>query len=331
MDGSLKTSFDLHPVWRLAVYVALVWILWTLKNILLEWYLAIFSRSDSPLFLLLEEVLAFSVVYGAALILARIEHQPAGVYGLPMEGAFGRRFWQGCILGFCEISALIGLIAAFHGYSLGTLALHPLEILRWALEWGAIFLVVGLFEEFAYRGYSLHTLAQAVGFWPAALLLAFYFAFEHSYNPGESLVGEAGIAAIALLFALTVRRTGTLWLAVGWHAAFDFGETFLYSVPDSGTVFPGHLSNATLHGPVWLTGGATGPEGSVFSFVVMALLAIAVHYFFPANLAPPTAILTWPFQKPATAENADQLSEKIPQNPSGDASAHSSVQNDPRQ
>jgi uncharacterized protein len=335
LDDSRKTSFDAHPIWRLAVYVALVWILSTLKNILLERYLALFPLFDSPLFLLLEEVLAFSVVYGAALILSRIEKQPAGVYGLPAQKAFGRRFCQGCILGFCEISALIGLIAAFHGYSFGTLALRPLEILRWALEWGAIFFVVGLFEEFAYRGYSLHTLSQAVGFWPAASLLALYFGFEHSYNPGESLVGEAGIVAIALLFALTVRRTGTLWLAVGWHAAFDFGETFLYSVPDSGTVFPGHLSNATLHGPAWLTGGATGPEGSVFSFAVMALLAIAVHYFFPANLAPPTATPEWPFQKRAVAENADPSSEKIPQHASSEAAEpapeRANVQNDPLQ
>ena len=331
MDGSLTTSFNVHAIWRLAVYIALVWILWTLKNILLEWYLAIFPLSDSPLFLLLEEVLAFSVVYGAALILSRIEHQPAGVYGLPMQQPFGRRFWQGCILGFCEISALIGLIAAFHGYSFGTLALTPLEVLRWALEWGAIFFAVGLFEEFAYRGYSLHTLAQGVGFWPAASLLALYFGFEHSYNPGESLVGEAGIVAIALLFALTVRRTGTLWLAVGWHAAFDFGETFLYSVPDSGTVFPGHLSNATLHGPAWLTGGATGPEGSVFSFVVMALLAIAVHYFFPARPAPPPAISAWPFQRFAAADNTSQLSEEVNQHVPGETPKQSSLQDDPLQ
>jgi membrane protease YdiL (CAAX protease family) len=331
LDDSGKTSFRVHPIWRLSVYVALVWILSTLKNILLERYLAIFPFSDSPLFLLAKEVLAFSVVYGAALVLSRVEKQPAGVYGLPMREAFGRRFWQGCILGLCEISVLIGLIAAFHGYSFGTLALHPLEILSWALEWAAIFFVVGLFEEFAYRGYSLQTLAEAVGFWPAALLLAFYFGFEHSYNPGESLVGEIGIVVIALLFALTVRRTGTLWLAVGWHAAFDFGETFLYSVPDSGTVFPGHLSNAALDGPVWLTGGATGPEGSVFSFVVMALLAIAVHYLFPANQAPPSAIPAWPLQRRVAAENADQRSEEIPQHGASQAALKANARNDPLQ
>jgi uncharacterized protein len=291
LDDALPASFKVRPLWRLSVYVALVWILWTLKDLVLEQFLARLAVPVSPLFLLVEEASAFAVVYGAALILSRIEQQPPGIYGLPVNQIFGRRFWQGCVLGLCEISALIGLIAAFGGYSFGTLAIHGLEIVRWTLEWAAIFFVVGLFEEFAYRGYSLHTLAQSVGFWPAAGLLAIYFGYEHSHNPGESLTGEVGVVAIALLFALTVRRTGTLWLAVGWHAAFDFGETFLYSVPDSGAVFPGHLSNASLHGPLWLTGGSTGPEGSIFSFVIMGILAAVVHFLYPAKSSPP-ALLT---------------------------------------
>jgi len=86
-----------------------------------------------------------------------------------------------------------------------------------------------------------------------------------------------------LLLALTLKRTGNLWLAVGWHAAFDFGESFLFSVPDSGTLLPGHLSNATLHGPAWLTGGTVGPEGSIFSFITLGVAAFAIHTVFPAR------------------------------------------------
>jgi uncharacterized protein len=65
------------------------------------------------------------------------------------------------------------------------------------------------------------------------------------------------------------------------HASFDFGETFLYSVPDSGVVFPGHLSSATLAGPSWITGGTAGPEGSIFDFVLLLLFFLVVHRMFP--------------------------------------------------
>jgi hypothetical protein len=93
----------------------------------------------------------------------------------------------------------------------------------------------------------------------------------------------AGVVMIGMIFAFALRRTGNLWLVVGWHASFDFGETFLYSVPNSGIVFHGHLSNASLHGPDWLTGGSAGPEASVFSFLIMGILAFAIYFLFPAK------------------------------------------------
>ncbi len=189
-----------------------------------------------------------------------------------------------------EISVLIGLIAAFGGYSFGGLALHGKEVLRWGVFWGGFFIFVGLFEEFLFRGYTQYTLADSIGFWPAAVVLSCSFGAVHLWNPGEGWVGATGVVAIGLVFAFTLRRTGNLWLAVGWHASFDFGETFLYSVPNSGLVLEGHLSNASLHGPDWLTGGTVGPEGSVFSFLTMAILAIAIHFLFPAKKPEPAQI-----------------------------------------
>ena len=53
------------------------------------------------------------------------------------------------------------------------------------------------------------------------------------------------------------------------------GGKFFYSVPDSGTVAPGHLLKTSLHGPAWLTGGSAGPEGSALVFILVAFLWIA--------------------------------------------------------
>jgi membrane protease YdiL (CAAX protease family) len=180
---------------------------------------------------------------------------------------------------------LLGTVAAFGGYSFGSISLHGLEMVRWGGIWFVAFVTVGLSEEFLFRGYTQYTLGLGVGFWPAAIFLSVLFGAGHRWNPGESYAGVAGVVATGLLFAFTLRRTGNLWLAVGWHATFDFGETFLYSVPDSGMLFEHHLSNANLHGPAWLTGGTVGPEGSVFSFLTMGIMAIAVHFLFPAQNA----------------------------------------------
>ena len=113
-------------------------------------------------------------------------------------------------------------------------------------------------------------------------LLSAGFGVLHLENPGESWAGILGAVLIGFFFCLTLRRTGTLWFAIGFHASWDWAESYFYSVPDSGVVFPGHLSNATLAGPAWLTGGSAGPEASVFDFVVLLILFYVFHRLYPA-------------------------------------------------
>jgi len=268
--------------WRIILYLSQVLLLWEAGNAVLDRVLPAPER-DAPSFpqMFVTEALRFAAVFLPALVMARLESRASGDYGLPAGSRFGARFWHGVLLGIVQISVLIGSIALFGGYRLGPLALDGVTMLRWALLWALFFALVGLFEEFAFRGYLQFTLADGIGFWPAASLLSFGFGCVHLLNRGESKVGALSVVAIALVFALALKRTGNLWLAVGWHAAFDFGETFLYSVPNSGIVYEHHLTDAVLHGPVWLTGGTVGPEGSAFSFLTMAAAALYVHKVFP--------------------------------------------------
>jgi membrane protease YdiL (CAAX protease family) len=239
--------------------------------------------SYSPRVLAISEAGSLVGAFAAGLIMSQLEGRPFGEYGVPSRGAFGKLFWQGALFGLAEISAVIGLIAALGSYHFGSLAIHGTDLFRWAVFWLALFIMVGLYEEFAFRGYVQFTLAQATGFWPAALLLSVAFGYVHRTNPGESKLGVAGVILAGLFWCFTLRRTGNLWFAVGMHASFDFGETFLYSVPDSGMVFQGHLSNATLAGPRWLTGGNTGPEASLCDFVMLLALFYVFHRLYPAR------------------------------------------------
>jgi uncharacterized protein len=281
----------LRAGWRILIYIVLILVLSFAMNLALD---KIFhvpkSSTPGPWQIFLQEFLLFILVFLPACFMAWLEHRSVGDYGLPLHSLFGTRFWQGCALGVIEIVVLMGCIAAFGGYSFGSLDLHGPAIFKWALYWTLFFIVVGLFEEFAFRGYLQFTLADGIGFWPAAWILSLGFGAVHLGNKGEGWVGAAGVATIGLILALALKRTGNLWLVVGWHAAFDFGETFLFSVPNSGVVFPGHLSNATLHGPAWLTGGTVGPEGSVFSFITMAAAALFIHKAFPPRKSAPSPV-----------------------------------------
>jgi membrane protease YdiL (CAAX protease family) len=237
----------------------------------------------SPKILAISETGSLVGAFAAGLIMSQLEARSFGDYGLPARGAFGKLFWQGTVFGLAEISAVIGFIAALGSYHFGSLAIHGTDLLRWAAFWFAFFVLVGLYEEFAFRGYVQFSLAQTVRFWPAAVLLSVAFGLVHITNPGESKLGIAGVILAGLFWCFTLRRTGNLWFAVGMHASFDFGETFLYSVPDSGIVFHGHLSDATLAGPTWLTGGNTGPEASVCDFIMLLILFYVFHKLYPGR------------------------------------------------
>lgn len=277
----------LRPGWGFAFYVVAYLALQALALRLV----GLRDFGDSGLWsMLLLEVGNFFAAAIPALVLARIEGRSWSAYGLPIRQAFGRRFWVGALWGFLSISLVILTIYSGHSYSAGHIILHRARLLRFAAFWGSYFVVVGLYEDFLFRGYSQFTLARGIGFWPAAVLLAATFGWVHRGNEGENWSGLLLAALIGLFFCLTLQRTGSLWFAIGFHAAWDWGESFFYSVPDSGMVAPGHLLNSTLHGPIWLTGGSVGPEGSVVCFLVIVLISVAFDrlYPMPTSSAPST-------------------------------------------
>ena len=80
-------------------------------------------------------------------------------------------------------------------------------------------------------------------------------------------------------------------MPIGFHAAWDWGETYFYGVPDSGQVAVGHLFNASFSGPRWLTGGTVGPEGSYLCIaLLLALCFIFAHRFREAKFPNRTAL-----------------------------------------
>lgn len=205
-------------------------------------------------------------------VIARIEGRPFGDFGLPAHSAFGRNFWVGALWGIVGLSALLVPMRLAGAFQFGPLAIHGTRLLEFAVFYAVFFLFTGFFEEFLVRGYSQWVLSKGLNFWPTAVLLSAGFGALHGGNPGESKAGLAAAGLIGLFFCLTLRRTGNLWWAVGFHMSWDWGESYLYSVPDSGAMMPGHLLNSSFNGPAWLTGGTVGPEGSLLVFLVIAAM-----------------------------------------------------------
>jgi membrane protease YdiL (CAAX protease family) len=261
----------LRTGWRLFVYLFLAAVLFLLSQALLS---SLRSLGFLRLLFLDKALFVLEVTVPAA-FMARMEQRPFGAYGLPPRGILSKNFWIGGLWGMGAVSLLVLLLALAGAYDHGSVILHGRRLAEFALFWAAFFFLVGVSEEFLLRGYTLFTVTQATGFWPAAILLSLMFGGIHVGNQGETWMGILGAAIIGFFFCLTLRRTGNLWFAVGFHASWDWGESYLYSVPDSGSLAPGHLLRSSLHGSRWITGGTVGPEASVLLLVVMAVAWVA--------------------------------------------------------
>jgi uncharacterized protein len=260
------------------IYLAMAWFVFEVEG-----WLVASLRSDLSLLwwrLMIEGCMMLAAIL-PGFVMARIEGSPFGDFGLPAQRAFRRNFWVGTLWGIASLSVLMLVLRVAGAFKFGSLSLHGPRIFKFAAYYAALFLFTGFFEEFLVRGYSQWALARVMNFWPAAAFLSVAFGYIHGANPGESKTGLVAAGLIGFFLCLTLRRTGDLWWAVGFHMAWDWGESYLYSVPDSGALLPGHLLNSSFHGPDWLTGGSVGPEGSYLVFVVIGTLLVLFDRAYP--------------------------------------------------
>ena len=113
------------------------------------------------------------------------------------------------------------------------------------------------------------------------MILSFLFGLGHNKNPGESPIGLLPAGLVGMVFCLSLWRTGSLWWAIGFHAAWDWSQSFLYGVADSGAMVQHHLLAAHPVGKPILSGGATGPEGSIYIVAVLGIVSLIILVTLP--------------------------------------------------
>jgi membrane protease YdiL (CAAX protease family) len=248
----------------------------------------------TPLSIVILEWPLAVVVLVTTFVMARVEHRSPWSYGLALRRA-GGLFAAGLGWGFLALSALVGLLALTGHITISAPTNPPVIALRYAAEWAIAFLGVGVFEETLSRGYLQARLSRAIGFWPAAVLLSILFGAGHYSNHGETAIGLISAGAVGLMFCYSLYRSGSLWWAIGFHAGWDWTQSYFYGTHDSGVGSKGALLTSDPAGVAWLSGGTTGPEGSVLVFVILVAVVLVIRWTLsPAPASAPAAQLYVP-------------------------------------
>jgi membrane protease YdiL (CAAX protease family) len=251
-----------------------------------------------PVTLLVIEVLAFSFVFGALEapgIAKQLSLSPAEFFVVVviasillilawkavrrwLEGERDREFTlpgaagelgAGLLAGFVIFSLIAGLVALLGGIQF--VGVRPFAQTQF-WEWAALGVASGIFEETLFRGIILRQLERLVGTWWALAATSVLFGAVHIMNPDATWTGAVAIMIEAgILLGACYLYTRRLWLAVGLHAAWNFTQAWVYSVPVSGTGQSIGILVTRRDGPEWLTGGDFGLEASLAAVFVATI------------------------------------------------------------
>lgn len=131
-------------------------------------------------------------------------------------------------------------------------------------------ILAGISEEVLCRGYIQHLLSSRLSPYWAAFIIAAGFSLGHMTNGSYTWISALNIALVSLIFSGVTIRTGNLYFAIAFHAAWNLFQGYVFGVAVSGHPTEG-IYAVELHGAGWLSGGSFGLEGSAITTLVLGL------------------------------------------------------------
>jgi hypothetical protein len=134
-----------------------------------------------------------------------------------------------------------------------------------------------VYEELLFRGVLFGSVEHWLGSWAALVVSSLVFGLTHLMNPQGTLEGALFIAVEAgILLGAAYMLTRQLWLSIGFHMAWNYTQSAIFSSIVSGNEAQQGLIRSTVSGPEWLTGGDFGVESSVLALVFCTTTGIVM-------------------------------------------------------
>jgi uncharacterized protein len=170
------------------------------------------------------------------------------------------RFFSGFVIGFLALSTLVGGLAAGHWLSFGPATLSGSAIVKYALVWAAVFLMVGCFEEGTMRCYLQYTFSRGLNFWWAVGVIGSLCVLLLWRTKGEAAWGVYIIALLGLVPCLLLhlnRASSSGFWQAAWLTSTLFGAAHTGNNGENWIgIFAAALIGFVFCVSIWVTGSA---------------------------------------------------------------------------
>lgn len=186
-----------------------------------------------------------------------------------------KNLWKKLLIGIVTGSVLQGLtllvIYLYGGFSI--IAFNPITGL--IIPFTVAF-TVAILEEVLLRGIIFRLTEERWGSAIAFLVSGVIFAGLHLANPHVTVISTMCVLAVSLLLGAAYMYYRNLWVPIAFHFAWNFTQNGIFGAITSGHEKTSSLLETQIRGPISLTGGPFGPEGSIQAVLLCLIAALIV-------------------------------------------------------
>ena len=197
-------------------------------------------------------------------------------YGIGCKGNNALNLLIGYLIGI-GMNGLAILLAWMHGDI--KMYFDRFELIPFLILFAAVF-VQSAAEELVCRGFIYQRVLRTYRnkYWLAVIINSVFFGLIHLGNDGVTVMAIVDLIVTGLLFSAMVYYFDSLWMAMAVHAGWNFTQSILAGLPNSGNVVPYSvfkLDAATARDSFFYNVGF-GVEGTIPAIAIQLVVLAAI-------------------------------------------------------
>ena len=178
-------------------------------------------------------------------------------------------------VGFLIALGLIGFMVALMSI-LGYYKVEAFNSAKIIADQFVHFSMGSFIEELVFRVILFRLIEELMGSWWSLVIVSLLFGFAHIGNANATVWTSIAIMISDVLLIAAFMYTRRLWMVWGIHMSWNFFQTAIFGMPNSGETYKKTFIKASVNGPEWITGGSFGIEASYVAIFITLIVGVIV-------------------------------------------------------